>query len=55
MGKRKLEAEFRHIYRLYWVSMKLFYPLYNRAMADHRTKIATYGRLSETSSMAMAA
>ncbi len=36
--KRKLEAEFRHIYRLYWVSMKQFYPLYDDAMAFYRKK-----------------
>lgn len=39
LEKRKLEAEFRHIYRLYWVSMKLFYPLYDQAMASYQKKI----------------
>ncbi len=28
------EAEFRHIFRLYWISMKLFYPWYDQALAD---------------------
>lgn len=30
------EAEFRKIYRLYWISMKLFYPLYDQALTDAR-------------------
>ena len=39
LEKRKLEADFRRIYRLYWVSMKLFYPSYNQAMAAYQKKI----------------
>ncbi len=53
--KRKLEAEFRHIYRLYWVSMKLFYPLYARAMADYQDKITRFGGLSGATTLAIAA
>ena len=33
LEKRRLETEFRRIYRLYWISMKLFYPLLHRALA----------------------
>jgi hypothetical protein len=60
LEKRKLEMEFRHVFRLYWTSMKLFYPLYRRAMADCREKSAFPRRKpasvpAETSSVAMAA
>lgn len=55
LDKRKLEADFRHIYRLYWVSMKLFYPLYDRAMAGYQGKIAGFGKPSETTNLAVAA
>lgn len=51
LEKRKLEADFRHIYRLYWVSMKLFYPLYDRAMTGYRSKIPAYGNPTETSTI----
>lgn len=55
LEKRKLEMEFRHVYRLYWISMKLFYPLYERAMAGYSQKIDRYGCSAETTSQAMAA
>lgn len=56
LEKRKLEMEFKRIYRLYWVSMKLFYPLYNRALSGYRAKgVFSYPRPSETTGMAKAA
>lgn len=42
LNVRRLEREFRHIYRLYWISMKLFYPAYRRAMDSYRGKIGRY-------------
>ncbi len=36
LEKRKLEKEFKRYYRLYWTSMKLFYPLYEQAMVAAR-------------------
>lgn len=32
----RLEQKFRKIYRLYWISMKLYYPLYGTALAEMR-------------------
>jgi len=48
LEKRKLEIEFRRTYRLYRISMELFYPLYHRALADCNRKIANYGKPSDT-------
>jgi hypothetical protein len=53
--KRKLEAEFRHIYRLYWVSMKQFYPLFDDAMAFYRKKHNARISKSRSTKMSMAA
>lgn len=55
LEKRKAEMEFRRIYRLYWVSMKLFYPLYDRALAGYERKTSSYGRPTETSDLKAAA
>ena len=56
LGVRRLEQEFRHIYRVYWISMKLFYPAYHRAMDSYRGKIERYGiDSSEPRSLSMAA
>jgi len=56
LDKRKLEAEFRRVYRLYWVSMKLFYPSYDQAMAAYQKKInAPFSRAPLSTDMRMAA
>lgn len=56
LEKRKLEIEFRRTYRLYRISMGLFYPLYHRALADCARKMASaFGRPSETTPQALAA
>lgn len=56
LEERKLEIEFRRTYRLYRISMGLFYPLYHRALADCARKMASaYGRPSETTPQALAA
>lgn len=55
LEKRKLELEFGRTYRLYRISMKLFYPLYKRAIADYQDKISSYGRPSDTPTKAIAA
>lgn len=36
MEERRLETEFKRIFRLYWISMKLFYPLYGAALTAAR-------------------
>ena len=53
--KRKLEADFRHIYRLYWVSMKLFYPLYNEALAFYDRKLNAPFKSAPSTKTSMAA
>ncbi len=56
LEKRKLEAEFRRVYRLYWVSMKLFYPSYDQAMAAYQKKIkAPFSTAPHSTEMRMAA
>ena len=56
LEKRKLEAEFRRVYRLYWVSMKLFYPSYEQAMAAYQKKInAPFSTAPQSTEMRMAA
>ena len=56
LEKRKLEAEFRRVYRLYWVSMKLFYPSYDQAMAAYQKKInAPFSSAPLSTDMCMAA
>lgn len=41
LDQRRLEKEFKRIFRLYWVSMKLFYPMYDDAMnAARKPKFA---------------
>ena len=56
LDKRKLESEFRRVYRLYWVSMKLFYPSYDRAMAAYQKKInAPFSSVPLSTDMRMAA
>ncbi len=56
LEKRKLEAEFRRVYRLYWVSMKLFYPSYDQAMAAYQKKInAPFSSAPISTDMRMAA
>ncbi len=56
LDKRKLEAEFRRVYRLYWISMKLFYPMYDQAMASYQKKLnAPFTSTPHTTEMKMAA
>ncbi len=56
LEKRKLEAEFRRVYRLYWVSMKLFYPSYDQAMSAYQKKInAPFTTTSNSTNMRIAA
>ncbi len=56
LDKRKLESEFRRVYRLYWVSMKLFYPSYDQAMAAYQKKInAPFSSVPHSTNMRMAA
>ena len=56
LDKRKLESEFRRVYRLYWVSMKLFYPSYEQAMAAYQKKInAPFSSVPLSTDMRMAA
>ena len=55
LDKRRLEVDFEHVWRLYWVSMKTYYPLYKRAMAEYQGKITGFRRPSDTTGMAGAA
>ena len=50
LEKRRLETEFRHIFRLYWFAMKLFYPMYDRAIAEFERKRAWPSAPSSTAS-----
>ncbi len=55
LGQRRLELEFRRVYRLYWTSMKQYYSLHQRAMADYRHKISSFRRSSTSEGLAQAA
>lgn len=56
LDAKRLEMEFRRVFRLYWVSMKLFYSLYRAALLGYRAKIASpFSLPSETGAIAFAA
>ncbi len=55
LEKRKLEADFRRVYRLYWISMKLFYPLHGDAMAFYAKKLNAPFKSARSTETSMAA